>query len=103
MPKHKRYCPDCGSLMDIRGECECHHPRAICPLFRGLTKTLGNHFILCARQDGAVIQAREFASMPETNSIAASAVQIPWIVGWSGCPIMCRRVLPCRTQNWLKN
>lgn len=35
MPKHKRYCPDCGSLMDIRGECECHHPRAICPLFRG--------------------------------------------------------------------
>lgn len=44
MPKHKRYCPDCGSLMDIRGECECHHPRAICPLFRGLTKTMGNHF-----------------------------------------------------------
>ena len=67
MPKHKRYCPDCGSLMDIRGTCECHHPRAICPLFRGLAKTMGNHFILCARQDGAVIQAREFASMPERN------------------------------------
>ena len=67
MPKNKRYCPDCGSLMDIRGECECHHPRAICPLFHGLARTLENHFILCARQDGAVIQAREFASMPERN------------------------------------
>lgn len=26
MPKHKRYCPDCGSLMDIRGECNAIIP-----------------------------------------------------------------------------